>query len=104
MDVYIPDPEFRSNCISERAASLGYFWCGPFLYYPDGHKIARYAQKLCSSDGTWASERYDNSRFCPDKFLADDDLLITRGFDLEKVKLRTEEWLVDNPVPPALLE
>lgn len=100
MDGSVPPVEFRSNCVSERAQGLGYFWEGAFLYNPEGHKIARYAMKLCSSDGTWASERYNDSRYDAPEYLSDSHPMVATAYELDDLKRRTEEWLIDNPNPP----
>jgi hypothetical protein len=86
-----------SNCTSEQARNLGYFWSGAFLFNPDGEKVARYAMSLCSSSGTWATERVTTKRSHTAKHISDADPIIAKGFELEDVKRITEEWITTHP-------
>lgn len=98
--VFVPPVEIRESCVSPRAQGLGYYWCDKELYSPDDAVIARYGETLCpADDGAWATIRSDGIRVGVGGGYIGKSM-VAAGNDLDDVKRRTEEWLIDHPEPP----
>ena len=74
---------------------------GAYLYNPAGQKIARYAQAVGLSNGTWASARCTGDVLEDMGPLGDNSPLVAQADNLGDLKRRTEERMIDHPEAPA---